>query len=134
GHSASMHARKRVIRLVNSESGTFVIGADNVPAPPAKERKDTRECRRALRFASERFDPEVSDRRSPAAHIVWAFEVHLGGLRLSRPVKDDLLRLQCAYFVYKLRHPRFNFRGREHRLGHLLEKFREVSGEVIGAL
>jgi len=37
-----MHARKRVIRLVNSERGTFVIGADNVPALPAEERKDTR--------------------------------------------------------------------------------------------
>jgi hypothetical protein len=46
GHSASMHARKRVIRLVNSERGTFVIGADNVPALPAEERKDTRaRCR-----------------------------------------------------------------------------------------
>jgi len=37
-----MHARKRVIRLVNSERGTFVIGADNVLALPAEERKDTR--------------------------------------------------------------------------------------------
>ncbi|OQA29289.1 MAG: hypothetical protein BWY57_03360 [Betaproteobacteria bacterium ADurb.Bin341] len=44
-----MHARKRVIRLVNSERGTFVIGADNVLALPAEERKDTRaRCAAAL--------------------------------------------------------------------------------------